>query len=118
MLKHKYVEELQDMEETKQEKKEVIGTALGVQTRLLGARMIRNSHFEKHVLQSNKFQKCLEQTRRRLIPNVDKQRVKEVFQSLRHVNRQILVKNKVEEADLVDDFIYLTIKMDREIMQK
>ena len=34
------------------------------------------------------------------------------------MNRQILVKNKVEEADLVDDFVYLTIKMDREIMQK
>lgn len=28
------------------------------------------------------------------------------------------MKNKVEEPDLVDDFIYLTIKMDREIMQK
>jgi len=41
-----------------------------------------------------------------------------VFQSLRHVNRQILVKNKVEEPDLVDDFVYLTIKMNQEIMQK
>jgi len=60
------------MEETKQEKKEVMGKTLGIQTRLLGAKMIRNSHFEKHVVQSNKFQKCLEQTRRRLIPCVDK----------------------------------------------
>jgi hypothetical protein len=72
MLKQKYVSELKDIEETKKEKKEVIGVSLGIQTRLLGAKMIRNSHFEKYVMQSNKFQKCLEQTRRRLIPSVDK----------------------------------------------
>ena len=41
---------------------------------------------------------------------IDKERVKKVVMSLRHANRELLKKNKID--DCIDDFITLSIKLE------
>jgi hypothetical protein len=40
---------------------------------------------------------------------LDKTRVKDVYMSLRHANREVLEANNIKEK--IDDFIFLTINM-------
>ena len=47
------------------------------------------------------------------VRSLDKQRVKQTLFSLRDINRKILAANGIEEQ--VDDYIYLTIRMEQPI---
>lgn len=49
----------------------------------------------------------------KLINKVDKRRVKEVVQSLKSFNRNILEQNDIEE--IIDDIIFLNVKFSKNI---
>jgi len=109
MLTTKYKEEVTEAKDTIAAKKEYNPNLV----KLLGAKYLTVKDFERDIAESNKFGKVKHCTKLKLIAKVDKMRVKEVFQSVRHVNREILLKNKITEE--ADDFVYLTIRMENSI---
>mmetsp|Transcript_38965 Transcript_38965/g.59239 ORF Transcript_38965/g.59239 Transcript_38965/m.59239 type:complete len:93 (+) Transcript_38965:158-436(+) len=84
--------------------------------------------FSQDIAPSNKFRKIEKQTVLKLMSQVDKHRVKEVFTSLREFNRNLQRTNKavqpqfaeaesgvVDVTEYMDDSVYLTIELDKNI---
>lgn len=76
--------------------------------RILGCKFITARQLNRDILQSNRYKKVQSTTIAKMVLN--KTTVRDTLVSLRDINRKILAANDIKER--VDDFIYLSIKME------
>ena len=123
MLTQHIKAELAEIEEKKRDKAEhgpdgrIIGTKKGLKV------YITAKQLQRDILTNNRYMKCQNTTIRKLTERdgdkaiasktIDKLQVKKVIKSLKTINRRILKNNGIDE--LVDDFIYLKVKMEQPI---
>ena len=112
MLKQKYAQDLQEVEEIKQNKNEYNPQ----KERVLGCKYLTAVAFNRDIEPTNKYQKVCKITKTKLSEQIDRQKIKQTVASLRNINQKILAKNGIKEE--VDDFIYLHVTMAKGIREK
>jgi len=75
MLTNKYKEEVKEAKDNAAAKKEYNPNDM----KLLGAKYLTIKDFERDIAESNKFRKVKDATKKKLVAQIDKLRVKEVF---------------------------------------